>query len=285
MKMAFGIVNSIIKKRKEIITLDSLNRKMGIEDIRHYADLLNTDDLVRIEKDYFQELILYLLSSNPGIVLKGGAALRKFWDAERFSADLDFVGDFSINVLDDLIAKLNQRGYSARIGDIREYGDGNVTVKLVLRGFVYLNHNIILDLFPKSKVNLSPQLKKLTSIFPDIPPFSIYVMNPTEILAEKVNTLFNRQKSQDLHDINFLLGLTSIDWQLLSEKLDTDGLTFSQDELNRKIIDIEPIWKKELLDLVPNVPSFNEVAMNVLTAFREENASFFIKELEMAIIQ
>jgi len=266
-KMVLGIRKSGIKKEERNGKTDSSSRKMTLNEIRQFAKVLNTDDLVRVENEYFQDLILYFLSSHPGIVLKGGTALHKIWNADRFSADLDIVGEVPSTILDDLLTKLKEWGYPTRIGDMREYGDGDVTVKLVIRGIVYLYHNITIDLFPTSPVVLSPQLKKLDSIFQDIPSFSIPVMSPTEILAEKTRTLFSRERSQDLHDINFLLEVTPIDWQLLDAKMKYDGMSYSLNEMKRRINKLEPSWEDELSALLSEVPNFDATAKDVLTAF------------------
>ncbi|MHA1967591.1 MAG: nucleotidyl transferase AbiEii/AbiGii toxin family protein [Candidatus Hodarchaeales archaeon] len=268
--MAFGIKNSIFGKKTEITKSISSNCRITIEDLRNLAKLKGTDDLALIEKEYFQELILYLLSDTPGIIFKGGTTLRKFWNSPRFSADLDFVGDvIPSNVLDELLVKLKQWGYNTRIGDVREYGDGNITVKLTIRGIVYLYHHIIIDLFPTSPITISPSVKKVKSIFPGIPPFSITVFSLTEALAEKVRTLFSRKRSQDLYDINFLLKLTPVDWKLLYEKFDYDGLTFSYDELKKRINDYRPVWEKELSALFSEVPNFHKTGKKVLEGLQE----------------
>lgn len=283
--MAFGIKNSLFGKKTEITKKISSNCRITIEDLRNLAKLKGTDDLALIEKEYFQELILYLLSDTPGIIFKGGTTLRKFWNSPRFSADLDFVGNIPPNVLDELLVKLEQRGYKTRIGDVREYGDGNITVKLTIRGIVYLYHHIIIDLFPTSPVTVSPLIKKVKSIFPGIPPFSITVFSLTEALAEKVRTLFSRKRSQDLYDINFLLKLTPVNWQLLHEKFDYDGLTFSYDELKKKINDYKPVWENELSALFSEVPNFNESEKNVLKGLQEESIIVSTQRLELATAQ
>ncbi len=44
-----------------------------------------------IEKDYFQDLLLYQLYKQTNqLVFKGGTALYKFYQLPRFSEDLDF---------------------------------------------------------------------------------------------------------------------------------------------------------------------------------------------------
>ncbi|MFW9992677.1 MAG: nucleotidyl transferase AbiEii/AbiGii toxin family protein [Candidatus Odinarchaeota archaeon] len=230
MKSLLGKKNETVKSFEDAKSFE-FKRKMSMNDLQHFAELMGTEDLARVESEYFQDLILYILSGYPDIVFKGGTALRKFWNAERFSADLDFVGNIPENILDDLLVKLSQRGYPTRISEIREYGDGNITVKLAIRGIVYLYHHVTIDLFPTSPVTLPPRSKQLVSIFPDIPAFTIPVMSPTETLAEKIRTLFSRDNPQDLHDVSFLLDVVSPDWQLVKDKFEYDGLTFSLDEL------------------------------------------------------
>ncbi|MHA2334377.1 MAG: nucleotidyl transferase AbiEii/AbiGii toxin family protein [Candidatus Hodarchaeales archaeon] len=277
--MAFGIMKTIFGNKKEIVEQSEIKRKMSIKDLQHFTELKGTKDLVRIESEYFQDLILYFLSSYPGIIFKGGTAMRKSWNAKRFSADLDFVGDLPPDVLDELIMKLDQCGYPARIGEVREYEGDDITVKLVIKGIVYLYHHLTIDIFPTSPVTLTPQLKQLDSFFPDIPSFSFLVMSPNEILAEKVRALFSRDRSQDLYDINFLLDVASINMQLVHEKLDYSRLSFSLDDLKREISNLKEIWETELAVMLPEteVMSFDEVEKRVLKAFQDENMTNEVK--------
>ena len=103
--MAFGVMKSLFKKENKIVQTIEFSKKLTIGDLRQFAEQMVTDDLVRVENEYFQDLVLSILSDYDGIIFKGGTAMRMFWNAKRFSADLDFVGNLTEDVLDDLFEK------------------------------------------------------------------------------------------------------------------------------------------------------------------------------------
>ena len=52
---------------------------------------------------------------------------------------------------------------------------------------------------------LWPSFLIFYSLYHDIPPFPIWSMNPSEILAEKIRELMYRKKARDLFDVYFLI--------------------------------------------------------------------------------
>ncbi len=248
-----------------------------IEDLQRVAKIKGIDNIGYAEKDYFLELILFILSNFPDIVFKGGTALRKFWNGNRFSEDLDFSGYLSIDTLSDLTKRLDNWGYPAQVREIREYGEGNYTAKIVIHGILYRSEDprtvcsIRIDVNQKSTVIRLSELQRVVSLYPDIPSFSILVMTRTEILAEKVRALFYREKPQDMYDIYFLLATTPIDWYLIQEKLKYNNEIFSFKKIKKKIANMKRRWEIELVPLLSEVPNYNEVEKRVLEAFYNSN--------------
>ncbi|MFW9906358.1 MAG: hypothetical protein ACFFFH_18700, partial [Candidatus Thorarchaeota archaeon] len=64
--MAFGIRKRKTGKKTENTKSAESDSRITIEELRKLAKLKRTDDLALIEKEYFQQLILYLLSDTPG---------------------------------------------------------------------------------------------------------------------------------------------------------------------------------------------------------------------------
>lgn len=67
--------------------LSAIGKKKGLTNKEH------------IEKDYFQEVILYnLFRKTNEFIFKGGTALYKLYNLPRFSEDLDFSLNSSLEV-------------------------------------------------------------------------------------------------------------------------------------------------------------------------------------------
>lgn len=71
-------------------------------------------------------------------------------------------------------------------------------------------------------------------------------MNLKEILAEKIHSIFAREKARDLYDLFFLLRFVEIDKKIIERKLEIFNMSFSFERFKRKINRIEKVWEKEL---------------------------------------
>lgn len=73
------------------------------EELRDYAKIRNLN-LGQAEKDYFQNIILFIiyLEYSKSIIFKGGTAISKCYNSNRFSEDLDFTceNNFNANIIE-----------------------------------------------------------------------------------------------------------------------------------------------------------------------------------------
>lgn len=249
---------------------------IGIDDIREVMRIKGIKNLGFGEKDYFQELLLLAISrERPDLVFKGGTSLYKLHGLDRFSEDIDLVGEMKIHDLDAFSQYITRYGYQNE-SDHREMESGLLSTFKV-QGFLFNGDPLTLtriqvDASVKDPTVLEPVHMTLHSLYPDIPSIRLLCMNPSEIMAEKVRALFMREKAKDLYDLDFLLSRgTSIDMDLIDHKLGRYGLVFSKEILQNKVNNVRRRWKNEmapLTDHLPDIKSVSNVVINGLTAKR-----------------
>ena len=231
--------------------------------------------LMQKEKDYMQHWILSFLSqSGFGGVFKGGTCLQKAFGLPRYSEDLDFtLNDAEKPDFDALSAYLSSAGFS---GIIIKKTESNVsdTVKLRFRGPVYNGKTIsegsvTLDFSKRERTILEAKPVLITPPYTDILPYQIRVMDKEEMAAEKVRAIFTRKSARDLYDIYFLLHQkTVLRLEFIENKLAYNDLKFDYNAAERKIMDLEKIWDREMLVLTKNVLDFGLVSGLVLTMMK-----------------
>ncbi len=235
---------------------------ISLAELKEYAKVRRLS-LGKAEKDYFQNILLYLIYSNHGsdIVFKGGTAISKCYGSPRFSEDLDFTvrDDFDMALIDGL----KRFGIDFELKEKALEREKNVRV--LIKGPLYNGEkrsmcSIWLNLSLREQVLFEPQIKTIGRFMYEIPEFDVVVMDPKEILAEKFRAILTRKKARDLYDIWFLLNRgTPIDIDLVQSKLDYYGLEWNTRSILHSMKEIEPIWRTELGNLLDSVPRFKNV--------------------------
>ena len=251
---------------------------LSLKEIQNIAGIKGIKNIGNAEKDYLLDMILLLISRNTKneLVFKGGTCLCKFYNLERFSEDLDFTLKEKLDVnilLDKILSNLSLFGINAEIKEKKEiYNSSLITLKI--KGPLYTgNHlsfaNIKIDINKKSKIELEPELKNYSSLYQDIPSFSIKIMNKEEILAEKVRAIITRNSARDLYDLDFLLkNKTEINLNLINKKLSYYNKKFSKKEFTDAINKKDGIWESELSHFIlGTLPKFKEIKKFVLNKF------------------
>jgi predicted nucleotidyltransferase component of viral defense system len=250
---------------------------LGKEELRTYEKIVGFN-LWQVEKDYLQHLVLLFLYSTikSELVLKGGTALQKAFGLNRFSIDLDFSStkNNSEKFFEKVVEDITNFGFPSQISKIEKSKitkaktiilkiqgplyDGNEKTITTLRAEISLRKDLILQPIPK----------EIVPPYADLRPYFINLMDPKEILAEKVRALMWRGKARDLYDLWFLLKKNvTPDVDLINKKLKYYNLKFNKEEFFQKIKDIEEIWEKELKPLVNVVPSFETIKKEVTEKF------------------
>ncbi len=238
------------------------------EELKEYSKIRNLN-LGQAEKDYFQNVILFILYQKYGknLVFKGGTALSKCYGSRRFSEDLDFTfeNDFSADILKRGLERFKV-DYEI---ETKEYSDG---LKIILRikGPLYIGTrvslcNFILDLSFREKVLLEPKIITIGRFLEEIPEFDVYVMQEEEILSEKIRTIMARKKARDVYDLWFLVKKNvKFNKKLAKKKMGHYNQEWKPEKFKEKIKSTKDIWKSELKPLIDNVPDFNRVKSSII---------------------
>lgn len=236
------------------------------------------------EKDYLLDLSLHSLSKfGDTLILKGGTALYKFYNLNRFSEDLDFTQNKRrINLEKLLHTILHNTSLLSISGTIEEKQrfKNEINVRLSFRGPLYDGNKASMT---RITINISsrerPQhIKKefLIPVYKEIPSFEIFVLEAKEILAEKIRAIMTRDKPRDVYDLWFLSkrGI-QIDKTLIDKKLRIYKIHFDRKELFEKIEIKRGAWERDLRGLlIGSPPNFAEVIQDLQRFFTSDRLSF-----------
>lgn len=195
-----------------------------------------------IEKDYFQDVLLYhLYKKSNNFIFKGGTCLYKLYNLPRFSEDLDF-------------SILTQKNIKETIESVARELKAKIESKKTKTSFLFkLRFSGILTQFNIVRIDVSLynivfgfEVKNYVSPYIDIPPFSLRVLKLEEILAEKIHALIKRNNARDLYDLFFLLRFVVPNEELIQKKLEIFKMKFDKEIVKRKIEEIKPKWEAEL---------------------------------------
>ncbi len=244
-------------------------------ELQNYCRIMGFN-LGQVEKDYLQHLFLIFLSrklSNE-LVFKGGTALQKVYGLNRFSIDLDFSQTAEIDfveLINTITKNITDFGYVSRFEEIKTLGR---TFKIRIHGPLYNNSQIsasslIIEISQRENILLEPQSRQITPIYNDLQPYSLLVMQESEILAEKVRAIIARNKPKDIFDLHFLIkkGI-KFNTALVNKKLAYYKEKYSRKRFTEKIKEKEPIWNKELRNYMQTVPDFKIVVKEIIEAIK-----------------
>jgi len=244
------------------------------EELKEYA-LTKKLNLGQAEINYFQNIILFILYQNFGkeLVFKGGTALNIVYGLPRFSEDLDFTLSKEIDIKDIVQHGLNRFYLESEITEKRNKNSFNYIIRI--KGPLYIGIKeslcrIELDFSLREKVCLEPKISTIGRLLLELPQFDVIVMNPKEILAEKVRAIITRKKARDVYDLWFLIEMgTNIDFDLIAEKLRYYEKKYSFSDFKRNLNLKKDIWESELKPLLKIVPPIEEKINIILKKFRK----------------
>lgn len=231
-------------------------------------------NLGQIERDYLQHLTLMFLFklSDNHLVFKGGTALQKVYGLNRFSEDLDFTvceEKSVVNLMKKVCSNLALSGYESSFEIVKNFPICK-NVRLKVKGPLYNGKEnsifyLLLEISYREKVVLDPISVEIKPVYQDISSYIIRAMDEKEILAEKIRTIFTRNASRDVFDLNFLLNKNvPLDLKLINQKLKYYNLVFNFKNFKKCLDDKESSWKTELATLVPSLPDFKKVKEEIL---------------------
>ncbi len=232
------------------------------DELKEYAKLTGLN-LGQAEKDYFQNVVLFILYREYGseLVFKGGTALKKCYGLPRFSEDLDFT---CLEKIDLKKMDAGLRRFNLEFETEVEDSGGSTRMVIRIRGPLYngLRQSLcrlVIDLSYREVVVLRPSVKTIGRFLEEIPAFDVFVMQEKEILAEKVRAVMKRAKARDVYDLWFLLGKgVAFDMGLVEKKLQYYGERWARAGFIRGLEAVGPVWESELRPVLASAPGFTE---------------------------
>ncbi|MEK6938818.1 MAG: nucleotidyl transferase AbiEii/AbiGii toxin family protein [Nanoarchaeota archaeon] len=212
------------------------------------------------ELDYLQDIALLGIYREFGnkLVFKGGTCLYKLYQLNRFSEDLDFTAekgfkpkDFFVHL--PYIFSLFNINCSVKVEPFQH----SINVYLEINGPLYdgrkeSRSRLVLNISSREKVFFPPRRIPYISLYQEVRPFDLYVMEEKEILAEKVRAVHQREKARDVYDIWYLLTVKKVpvDLKLVQKKLLYINLKFSQNTFLKKVQEKKNSWQIDLSALI-----------------------------------
>ncbi|MEA3255804.1 MAG: nucleotidyl transferase AbiEii/AbiGii toxin family protein [Candidatus Altiarchaeota archaeon] len=242
-------------------------------EIRDYTRLKRLN-LSQAEREYFQDIILFIIYERFGreLVFKGGTAMNRCYNLNRFSEDLDFTAE-NIDVTKVLEEGLTRFYIEYEVS--KHPHEQGMQIILRLKGPLFMSKResmckIEIDLSFREKVLLEPRIETIGRFLKEIPMFDVIVMQEGEILAEKVRAIMTRTRARDVYDLSFLLDRdTKIDTGLIEEKLMYYNMNWDYTKFIDRLDNAESIWKTELEALVPTLPDFKVTKNRILKSWKK----------------
>lgn len=230
-------------------------------------------NLGQTEVDYLQHVFLYSLyrKIKDELVFKGGTCLQKTFGLNRFSEDLDFTMKNEVNI-GAMTKSANVFGYEMEVGKEKNDGRG-ASLQLRIKGPLYdgtekSTAHVRIEVSKRGRILLEPEVKLVTPVYHDLPPYTLAAMKTEEILAEKVRAAMTRGKARDVYDLWFLLKKgVKVDLGLVNEKLGYYNMAFDRRAFIGGLKGKSRIWAAELGPIVASFPNFRDAISEIQTHF------------------
>jgi predicted nucleotidyltransferase component of viral defense system len=191
------------------------------EKLEHIARSELKYTLQDAEKDYFLTLVMRLVSESAlsnKLVFKGGTSIYHcYLDQYRFSEDLDFTSldkGLEITDIEDLFDEID-------IFEIKKKYESNATLKierLKYEGVLEVANSIKFEVDRFQNVALPALEKEYRNVWGL--EFSVNVMDPIEICAEKIRACNDRFRYRDFYDLYMMINELKIEFNSASKLLE-----------------------------------------------------------------
>lgn len=237
-------------------------------EIERVASTLTHGNAGHAEKLYLQDVILSTISRETvdQLVFKGGTALLKFYQLDRFSEDLDFTVRETVQfrpLVESSVRDLDAFGAAVEDRTVEET-DSAFHARLGIQGPLYTGDRRSLC-FIRIEANRESttsrvRVRRYTPKFTDIPSFDLAILDEAEILAEKIRALVTRRQPRDLYDVYHLIGKSvELEPTLVQEKLDYYDVTYEPEAVIEAARELEPSWETLEPLLYSRLPPFDDV--------------------------
>lgn len=163
---------------------------------------------INVRREYLQHLLLsyfYQQKEASNIYFKGGTALRVIFNSPRFSEDLDFsASEIDIKgiegVLLDTLAQIEKENIAVTLKESKQTSDGF----LAIISFEALGQSTDVQLDISQRVG--QKIGEIVAVDNDfIPAYNVVVLQPEQLVDEKIQALLTRKKPRDFYDFYFIL--------------------------------------------------------------------------------
>lgn len=229
-----------------------------------------------IFREYLQIIFLqklYQKTPSQNIFFKGGTAIHLIYNAPRFSEDLDFSVELSMDEFESYIFSVFKRMEDEEGITWKERKSVTGRQFLISDENVLPNKTqVVLDFSFREKI-LTSERTVLKTFYPMVFNSFVYHLSREEILAEKIRAIMTRRKGRDLYDLWYLLSI---------------GVEIRHDILIKKMAyyEISKISNADILKRVASFPQKDfvvDVRPFVPTNERERLPKFF--EIVQTVIQ
>lgn len=240
--------------------------------------------LATAERDYVQAIFLYLLyESTQDLLFKGGTCLRIVYRSNRFSDDLDFHAQGTVEGVRRLLQQstralqrfgvesatsrdwVTQQGYAFHLSFKGPLADARVATW----------GGIDIDVSLREEDLCLPPVRTFVSAttlgYDDVPSFTITHLSRADLFAEKVRALFERTKPvpRDLYDLWLMLQMGEpVNLTFINRKMARLRRTFEYDDFVSMVTSLQAGWDQDLRRLLPGLPPFEPLAQDVIEKFR-----------------
>lgn len=229
------------------------------------------------EKLYCQDILLRTISreTTDELIFKGGTALLKCYQLDRFSEDLDFTAREPVpfeDVLESAVRDLEQYGMAVERRSTNRT-ERSFRARLGVEGPLFTGDDRSLC-FVRIQVNTHSTVEEITSIrytppFRDLPTFDLPVLAEREILAEKISALLTRRQPRDLYDVYHLLERSvMVDSPLIQSKLQYYDLEYDPAAVYDRVRSYEAEWSTLEPLVYSRLPPFETVLETLKAALR-----------------
>jgi len=236
-----------------------------------------------IERDYVQNWFLSALRP-VNMALKGGTGIRKvFIENYRFSDDLDFTllepvdtDTLRTAVIDAMVRVRDESGIQF---------EDEIGFRQTKNGFKATTRFRILHRSPTSPIKIDLDMTSAVSeqiLLPvsNRPVFhhysdglktSVASYAFEEIMAEKIRSIFQRNRSRDLYDIGQLASRVDRDIvrSIVHRKCEYKGVTVDPAILQKKREQVAALWQVSLGHQIHDIPDFDAVFETVMSVIED----------------
>jgi predicted nucleotidyltransferase component of viral defense system len=203
-------------------------------------------DITQVVREYWEMEILQKLFDSPigeQLIFKGGTALRLAYQSPRFSEDLDFSLTKSTNVdnFKSVCKNIENKYQEIKISDFKDKFYTILAEFKVTESYLSRNFSIKIEI-SKRKTNSKGELKLITSDTSNLQVLG-RVQSLSEILAEKIVTIKDRQKPRDYFDIWYICEKLS---KLMPAKLPK----IDKNDLNRDLSKFLPATFRKVITIL-----------------------------------